>query len=281
MERLCQGASPSLTGPCGVGYNGVYRCGEVMAVDRRRFERVRDEVLRHAPQRQGIGTLGEKALHMILKRYMEPFEGNHETKIGPYVADIVGEEGVVEIQTGAFNRLRPKLEALLPVARVTVVYPIPHRKWLTWLDPETGEAIGQRKSPKQGSFYHAFYELYKIKSLLTHPNLRLHLLLLDMEEYRRLDGWSYDRKRGSTRHERIPLALVDELRVEGAEDYQQLLPRELPESFTSADYARVSRLRPDGARTALNVLRAVGAVEREGKQGRLLLYRRAGESPAL
>lgn len=227
----------------------------------------------------GIGTLGEKTLHAVLKRYIDPNQQNHEAKIGPYVADIVGQDGIVEIQTQGFDKLRKKLTAFLDVTTVTVVYPIAQTKWLTWIDPETGELSARRKSPKRGSFYSAFYELYKIKPLLPHPNLRLHLVLLELEEYRSLNGWSYDRKRGSSRYERIPTALAGECRVDTPADYMQFVPDSLPQAFTTKDYAAATRLRLDDAQTALNVLRHVRAVHRTGtKQGRLYLHAR-GPAP--
>jgi len=242
-------------------------------VNRESFGQALERVLRdERAHNKGIGTLREKALHAVLKQYLEPFEDSHEVKIGSYVADIVGENGIVEIQTRGFNQLRKKLSTFLEVASVTVVYPIAHTKWLVWIDPETGEATNKRKSPKRGTAYDAFYELYKIKMLLNHPNLRLHLILLDMEEYRHLNGWSHDRKRGSSRYERIPTALVEEVIIGTSEDYYKLIPSGLPEQFTSRDFGQASGLSMNGSQTALNVLHHMEAARRVGKQGKLYLY---------
>lgn len=241
---------------------------------RQRFEEALAGVLRGERTGSGIGVLRERTLHAVLKRYMEPYQDNHEIKIGPYVADIVGETGIVEIQTRGFSKLRAKLTAFLEATTVTVVYPIASTKWLSWIDPETGEASPRRKSPRRGRFQDVFYELVYLKPLLTHPNLRFHIILLDMEEYRRLDGWSRDRKRGATRSERIPLDVVDELTVGGPQGYGGLLPPGLPAPFTSRDFAEATGMRPDGAGTALNVLLAAGAVTRVGKRGRHYLYER-------
>jgi len=242
-------------------------------VNRESFGQALERVLRdERAHNKGIGTLREKALHAVLKQYLEPFEDSHEVKIGSYVADIVGENGIVEIQTRGFNQLRKKLSTFLEVASVTVVYPIVHTKWLVWIDPETGEATNKRKSPKRGTVYDAFYELYKIKMLLNHPNLRLHLILVDMEEYRHLNGWSHDRKRGSSRYERIPIALVEEMIIGASEDYHKLIPPGLPKQFTSRDYGQASSLSMNGSQTALNVLHHMEAARRVGKQGKLYLY---------
>ena len=75
-------------------------------------------------EKNGIGTLGEKTLHAVLKYYFEPYEDNQEIKLGKYIADIVGENGVIEIQTQNFNSLRNKLENFLEFCDVVIVYPI-------------------------------------------------------------------------------------------------------------------------------------------------------------
>ena len=226
----------------------------------------------------GIGTLGEKTLHAELKRLFEPDTAAHEVRVGPYVADIVGEDGIIEIQTGNFSRLRPKLSVLLEVSQVTVVYPIAHRKWLLWVDPESGGVTSRRKSPRQGNFPDAMWELEKIRTLLTHPNLRLCLLLVDLEEYRLRDGWSRDQKRGSHRYERIPLGLAGRLDLRCPADWRSpeaqaaFFPAGLPSPFTSKDYAKAARLTVPAAQTALRMLAQMDAAQRCGKRGNLYLY---------
>ena len=103
------------------------------------------------PSRGGIGCLGEKILHVVLKQYLEPDPSFHEVKIGRYVADIAGDSGVVEIQTRNFSALKKKLAAFLPHYPVTVVTPIPQIKWLSWIEEQTGEVTKKRKSPKTGN----------------------------------------------------------------------------------------------------------------------------------
>jgi len=220
----------------------------------------------------GIGTLSEKTLHAVLKCYFEPNEAHHEMPMGSFVADIVREDGIIEIQTQSFNKLRKKLEAFLAVSSVTVVYPVPHIKWLLWLNPDTGEITRKRKSPKTGTPQEIFYELYKIKPLLPHPNLHLCIMLIDMEEIRYLDGWSEDKKKGSSRCDRIPIALYDEIYIASLPDYQKLMPQTLADHFISKDFQKATKLSLHRAQTALNVLYAVEAVRRVGKQGNAYLY---------
>lgn len=239
-----------------------------------RFLSACDLIIHSAHSENGIGTLSEKTVHSVLKNYIEPDSSYHEIKTGRYVADIRNTDGIYEIQTRQFNKLRSKLDAFLPEYPVTVVYPIPHSKYLRWINEDTGEISPARKSPKTGVFQSVFYELYKIKPYLTHPNFHLLLLLIDLEEYRFLNGYSKDRKKGSTRSDRIPTALYASKAIMSKADYKQLIPDGLPEAFTSKDYAKACRLSTSNAQLAVNVLSHVGAIEYIGKSGRAYLYRR-------
>lgn len=244
-------------------------------MDKARFLAACELVLNKRREAAGIGTLGEKALHAVLKHYLCPDEQTHEVPVGRFVADILCEDGIIEIQTRGFEKLREKLAYFLTLGPVTVVYPLPHTKWLSWIDEETGEVSKKRKSPKTGTAYEAFFELYRIKPLLCHPNLRLRIMLIDVEDYRRLNGWSVDKKRGSSRSERIPVALADEVVINTPADYAQLIPDMQEEYFTSKDYAAAAKLPLYKAQTALNVLCSVGVIEKAGKRGRLQLYSQA------
>ncbi len=226
------------------------------------------------PQPGGIGTLGEKTLHSVLKNYFEPDESRHEIKIGRYVADIASENRIVEIQTRQFGALRQKLACFLEQTDVTVVYPVARTKWLLWIDEATGEVTKRRKSPKTGQPYEAFYELYQIRPLLAHPRLRLCIVLLELEEYRTLNGWSSDKKKGSTRYDRIPVDIADEVMIETPDDYMKLIPDALGNSFTVKDFKAASGLSLYDSGLALNVLHYVGAVERIGKNVNAHVYER-------
>ena len=240
------------------------------------FQRACLDAVRNDCARRGIGTLGEKTLHSVLKRYLEPNTGAHEIPVGRYVADIKNERGIIEIQTRSFEKLRAKLEYFLEESTVTVVYPVPLVKRIIWID-EDGSLSSPRKSPKAAGFSEVLPELAKIKSHLLNKNLRVLILLLEIEEYRLLNGWSRDKKRGSVRYDRKPVALLDELLIESARDYDKLLPQGLPEEFTAKEFAKLVKLSSKKASFALGVLREVGAVEHTGSRGRAFVYRRAGK----
>lgn len=242
-------------------------------VNQEAFERAKEKIIGYERQRQGIGTLSEKTVHAVLKLYYAPDEDMHEIPIENYVADIFTGSEIVEIQTRNMNRMRAKLDAFLPLFPVTVVYPIPRNKWLIWMNEESGECTNKRKSPVIGNAYYAFPELYKIKGFLTSPNLRLRFPLIDIEEYRLLNGWSKDRKKGSSRYDRIPVCFEEEVVIERTEDYMQFIPYELAEPFTVADFAKQAKIKKDLAGIVLHILNYVGVLEHIGKAGKSYLYR--------
>ena len=236
------------------------------------FKELCDDITGRQKELTGIGTLGEKTVHSVLKHYYSPILNHHEVKVGGFVADIFTGKEIIEIQTRNFNALRRKLSVFLDIAPVTIVYPVHNIKWLRWINPQTGEISPPRKSPKRGTPYMVFPELYRIKNYLTNPNLRLKIILLNMEEYRYLDGWSHDQKKGSTRCDRIPTELVSEFSIDGIADYRKLVPDALPEEFTSRDFQKTSGLSLNKAQTALNILHYLQIVERTGKRGNAFLY---------
>lgn len=243
-------------------------------MDRTRFLWACQKVMGGGHVRQGIGTLGEKTLHAVVKRYFDPDEEHHEIKAGRFVADVRNEAGFVEIQTRQFFRLRKKLEYFLTQAPVTVVYPVPAKKWVVWLDPD-GAAGPRRKSPKRPTACQVLPELYGIKDLLSLEGLSFCVLLLEAEDYRFRNGYGPEGKRGASRFERLPVDLLEEVWLKCPEDYAQLIPDTLPEKFTAKEFGKAARLTSKEAGVAINVLFTVGAVERVGKTGNAYLYRRA------
>lgn len=236
------------------------------------FQAAKDKIIGVDRQRIGIGTLSEKTVHAILKNYLQPDEDHHEIPIEGYVADIYNDGEIIEIQTRQFDKMRNKLKTFLPLYPVTIVYPIPREKKLIWIDEESGELSSPRKSPLKGTRYTVFPELYKIKMYLKNPNLRLKLILMDMEEYKLLNGWSKDKKKGSTRFDRIPTELVEEVEINCIEDYMQFVPYELEGEFTVKEFAKAAHIPVKLAGIVVNILHHMDALNRTGKQGNAYLY---------
>ena len=231
-------------------------------IENERFNAAKEKIIGKKHNDKGIGTLSEKTVHGVLKHFFEPDEDCHEVALNGYFADIYNDSGVIEIQTRQFNKLREKLAVFLNYYPVTVVYPMPANKWLSWINPETGETGGRRKSPRHFTIYDSFFELYKIKSYLKNPNLTIKLVLMDVEEYKLLNGWDNSKKRGAWRYDRIPVGIREIVVLEQPEDYMQFVPYELEDGFTSKDFARVCRINKSTAGLALNILNYMGMVKR-------------------
>lgn len=244
-----------------------------MDINEERFEQAKEKIIGKDRQRLQIGTLSEKTVHAVIKNYYEPDEDKQEIPIEGMYADIFTGTEIIEIQTRSFDRLREKLNRFLPLYPVTVVLPIPDIKWLIWINEETGELSDKRKSPKRGNVYQAFKEFYKIKPYLKNQNLRITLLFMDMEEYRLLNGWSQNKKRGSSRYDRIPKELKEEINLTCPQDYMQLLPMDLPETFTTAEFAGTVKIPTRQAGLVLNILYYLEQIERIGKKGRAFEYK--------
>lgn len=242
-------------------------------MDAKRFEEIKNNIAGAERVRCGIGTLQEKTVHAILKDYYAPDKDMQEIRVGGYVADIYTGREIIEIQTSNFNKLRDKLDSFLPEYPVTLVYPVPQIKYLIWIDEETGECSKPRKSNVKGSVYRAFYELYKIKPYLSDKNLHLCFPLLELEEYRLLNGWSRDRKKGSRRYDRIPRALLGEVRLDGVKDYALLIPAGLSEPFTVQEFGKAVKERRETAAKVLHILHYLHIIERCENRGKAYTYR--------
>lgn len=267
----CADLYPSVAGECSASPDSA-DSGLVFA--RRRFDAARTQTITLAPrEKHGIGMQSEKTLHAVLKNYIDDDEDHQEIPVDNFIADIYHDGQITEIQTAQMGAMRAKLSCFLARYPVRIVYPIPAEKWLIWIDPDTGELLKRNKSPLRGSFFRAFKELYRIRPFLQNPNLSFELLLIDMDEYRLLDGWSRDKKRGSHRYERIPLRLKDRMLLTCPQDYMQFVPEGLPEPFTSGDFAKAVRFRKKDISTVLLLLNEMGVVERVGKKGNFYLYR--------
>lgn len=244
-----------------------------MEENKRYFDEITGLLLSREKEENGFGTLQEKTIHEVIKDFYCYDHDFQEQKRGRYIADIAIGDDIWEIQTRAFNRLRGKLSAFLKEYHVTVIYPVAVEKKIYWLDQETGAITGGRRSPRKGNAYDVFRELYAIRPYLQDPNFSVHVFLMDMEEYKLLNGWSRDKKKGAARYDRLPGKLRDIVRLEHREDYLYFLPDSLPQEFTSLDLAKCAHIPRDTAQTCLLILRDLKIVELIGKKERSNLHR--------
>ena len=248
-------------------------------VDKAAFRTACEKAASRSRTGDSIGTMGEKSLHAVLKWYYEPDGTRHEIPLGSYVADIVGEHGVIEIQTRGVAHLKPKLSELLETTSVTVVHPVILRKRIVNLDGNTGEVTFERFSPKRGSLYTAIRELYSLKPLLPQQRLTVRLPLLEADEIRSFGVRTRRRKKQRTRQgeyvsDLIPTDIVDEIILAQPSDYEIFLPGHLSGSFGAAELAEAAATDLPAARRVLNLLTFLGLTEAIGKDGRRTVYRR-------
>ena len=220
----------------------------------------------------GIGTLREKTLHAVLKYYYEPHCENHEITIGQYVADIVDENGIIEIQTAHLSPLKAKLTAFLEVCPVTVVHPVACKRRLLWINPQTGDVSAPRRAPCKDPRAEIFLELCRVRDFLKCPNLTFCFPLLEIDEYRFLNLKQKNPHKKASRLDKIPTSIHDEWMFQSLKDYFAYLPAGLPLQYDSAMFAKKAQAAVSTARIMLNVLNTLGIVKRIGKKGNSYLY---------
>ncbi len=245
-----------------------------MERNKARFYNILYRVTLEEHERFNIGTYKEKKLHIVMKRYFEEDPTFHEIPTNGFIADIRRDDVITEIETGGFTGLKPKLAAYLPEYRVNLVYPLAAKKYISWIDPETHEIGPRRHSPKKANVYTAIADMIRILPFVKNENLTIVVPLLEMDEYRMLDGWSHDRKRGSNRYERIPTDLYELITLNSDEDYEKTIPFEKGEVFTVKEFAKGIHSDTETARRVIKVLEARGLLALVGKESRSYRYMR-------
>lgn len=241
----------------------------INAPDRGRFEKALEKAKESEKERSGIGTLNEKCIHAALKNYFSN-DYDQEAKIGSFYADIVTENGIFEIQTRNFNKLNKKLEVMLSVCHVTVVYPYEKRTRVISVSDTNGEVLREGGFRSNNSLTDFFLELYRIKSFLTDPNLSICIAELDVERVNYVsDKTGRRRKRGA--YTKTPLALRREIYLEKPSDYFSLLPEDLPEEFTVKELQ--GYIKATDVKLMLEILLYLGVVDKVGKKGNAEVYR--------
>jgi len=223
-------------------------------------------------QPNGIGTLSETSLHAGLKAWLAQPGDTLEKLVDGYVIDVVRGEQLIEVQTGNFGGMKAKLLALLPHHPIWLVHPIPQEKWIVRLNSDR-ERLSRRKSPKRGRLEDVFAQLIRIPQLITHPNLRVEVLLTQQEEVWLDDGQGSWRRKGWSKHDHRLLAVVERRLFAGISDYLALLPPSLPTPFTNRDLAKALLCPVPLAQKMSYTLKQAGGLEIAGKQGKSNLYR--------
>ncbi|MCL2773141.1 MAG: hypothetical protein FWD71_07300 [Oscillospiraceae bacterium] len=225
----------------------------------------------------GIGTLGEKKLHKILKYYFEPDKKYHEIKVGGYFADVCKDNIIIEIHTGSFGSIRDKIKYYLENRKeykITFVHPIAAIRHMCWVNKNTGEASKISNSPKFIDIYKFYEQIYYIKDFIADENFNLKLLLMEITEYKFLDGWGKSKKNNATKIDKIPISVVGEENFSGKNDYLKFIPSELKDGrgFTANDLKDESGIKGRPVYSFIKVMKETGLISENGKRGRSVRY---------
>ncbi len=220
-------------------------------------------------QYESIGTQNEKTLHRSIKHYLSPDSMCHEFKIGSFIVDIYQDGKIIEIQTGSFKAMEHKLRSLLPNYSITIVYPIIRNKTIYLMN--AGVAGKPKKSPKKGNPLSIGAQMTQIRTHLSHPNLHFLIFLVDVDEYRIINTENHPRK-PYVRIEQFTKGFPQMIDLNTKSDYMNLLPTDLPKTFTTDVFRKIAKLNKTEAQGMIMVLKTLGIIEFTGKINRAYLY---------
>ena len=218
-----------------------------------------------------IGVLREGPLHAALKERLSAPGDRVEVPVGRFVIDLVRADGeLVEVQTGGFGALGPKLDALLDDHRMRIVHPLPGERRIVRVD-DAGEVLSARRSPKRATVVDLFDKLVAFPSLLTHPNLVIEVILLSEDHVRRAEPDTSGRRRRDPGERRL-VEILDRVELRTADDILTALPALPDEPFTTRELGAVLGCGTILAQRTVYCLRTIGIIEAAGKRGRAPLH---------
>jgi hypothetical protein len=220
-----------------------------------------------------IGVLREGPLHAAVKELLARPGDAAEVKVGRFVIDLVRADGeLVEVQTGGFGPLGPKLDALLDEHRMRIVHPVAAQRTIVRVDGE-GEVLSSRRSPVKGGPLAIFERLVAFPSLLAHPNLAIEVWLCREDHVRAPEprrGRRFLRDPGERRLREV----LERIELRRPEDALALVA--LPSgAFTNRDLADALGCDSRLAERVTYCLRHLALVESAGKRGRAALFEAA------
>ena len=228
-------------------------------------------------ERSGINLYSERSLHDQVKRFLAGPGDRIEAAVDGRVVDLLKADGeIVEVQTRNLAALVPKARALSAAGRrVRIVHPVPELLRIQRKDPESGEVVSSRKSPKRGDLWSVFDELVKASALIGMPGISVEVLLVHVTEIRVRDGTGSWRRRGDRTEDRILDAVVGGGRWGTSDEWLSLIPAGLPPPWTSESFGAAAGIPAPRARKALYCLSRAGLLVETGRSGRRKLYDQA------
>ena len=213
----------------------------------------------------------EMSLHRQLKERFGPGSGGRsEVVVAGFRIDAVAADGtLIEVQSAPLGALRAKLPRLLSGHRVRVVKPVVLARRVIRRARRDGPELSSRLSPKRGAVLDVFDDLVGLARVFPHPNLRLDVLGVEIDEVR----IPRRRRPGYAVGDRRLRQVVTTVSLSEPDDLWRLLPDGLDDGpFTTRELAdRLKRPLPFAQRVAY-CFRMAGAVESIGTRGRHRLY---------
>ena len=161
---------------------------------------------------------------------------------------------------------------LLPRYRLRLIYPIAAEKWIIKLPKDNQSPLSRRKSPKRGRYLDIFNELVSIPKVIADPHFSLEVVLIQEEEIRQHTPGKRWRRKGWGTAERTLLRVVEQRVFKSPDDLRALIPTSLAEPFTTRSLATELQAPRRLAQKTAYCLRAMGVIQRIGKQGNAYLY---------
>ena len=224
----------------------------------------------------------ENTLHHQLKEIYREKDSEIEVKLGRYRIDVVNGKRLVEIQRSSLSSIRRKIKNLCEEGfLVDVVKPVVARKKIIKLTRKNGSESQARWSPKRGSILSFFDELIYFTDVFPHPNLRMIVPLITVEEIRYPgQGRKRWRRKGNFLvKDRKILEVLDSYEFSTVRHLQKLLPR-LPKEWGTLELAKALSIPRWEAQKIAYVLRKTGTASEVGKRGNAIICQMTGAREA-
>ncbi len=229
-----------------------------------------------------INTYNETSLHKEIKElFAYKFNGKTEIEVENYICDIVCQdknESIIEIQTANLSKLKSKIEVLIKNHKIKLVYPLAITTYLQRQD-ESGKILSKRKSPKKKNIYSIFGELFSLYQFFDNPNFSLTVLPIEqcvIKIVYKEPVQSPNKKRRFKKDwlikDKILLGYKEEIIFNSKNDLQNLLPKGIPEIFSSKDLSKTEVGKE--ANKMIWVLKKAKTIEQCDKKGNLLFYKK-------
>ena len=224
-----------------------------------------------------ITTYMERDLHLSLKYKFCRDRSCHEIKVGRYVADVLSDGTVYEIQTGSFSPLRKKIEYYLNNTdyKIVIVKPIAKNRRIYWLDEASGEILkAPRLSSKHETLTSGISDLYYIRDFLGRERVSFCFPIMEIDEMRKLDGYGKNKKIRATSVDRIAGEIYSTEYINNVSDLAAAVLPLLPdEPFSRDELSKCLRLKGMKLWSAQKLLLETHILTAR-KDGRRLIFER-------